>query len=354
MRVAIPDLISEPSISSAIAAVEEATPVPIDPGPVAVRETVRSWLVFFARLGDKQPAYCLKVRKPAGCIPMIHRRSEELCTAAEYEMNVRVHRHFSQVPAFSNSVVSPVAVLPDHDAILTEYAAGRPLKEKLPWRANILTSRWNLSSLMRISRMCGAWLRWLHDMSPPDALPVYCIDTEEFERRALGAIANLPETLSRYLPVEMILECIQEVRAHPSQSAVCHGDFHPGNILVSGSRITVTDVGTAGVRIPEDDLAFFVALMFSQPGRLVFGPLAGKPQFVRRLCDAFLAAYGFPTADGWQRLRPMMAMHVVERLARVSVTIEGLPRRAQPLLWHRLASWVTSELPLLLNTKGTS
>ncbi len=350
MRAATSPLNDERAVAAAIAAVAQVSTVPADIRTVAIRETVRSRLIFLARAGARQPSYCLKLRKPEDSIPPIHRRTAELSPSAEFEMTLRAYEHFSRRQRLPGSIARPVAFLCDHEAILSEYAPGHPLKDRLPWRANALTALLAPSLLHRIAETCGVWLKTFHEIPPLPGLAVYPLDSEILRRRVLQALDGLPEAVLRHLPLERMMESLQKLDSHdPRPAVVGHGDFHPGNILVSKSRITVVDVATAGLRSAEDDLAFFITLMFAQKPRIVLGAAAGTSALIRGICDSFLAGYGYAPADGgWSRLQPMMVVHVAERLAQVSASIGTFPGAPQRILIMRLASWAGSELPWLL------
>ena len=57
--------------------------------------------------------------------------------------------------------------------------------------------------------------------------------------------------LDRFLPL------VREIdRLRASGPTVCHGDLHPGNVIVSGGRALLLDLDSAARSVPEVDIAF--------------------------------------------------------------------------------------------------
>jgi len=341
--------IENSAVSWAVAAVEQITS--IRHKPVGLRETAGSFVTFLALPGEKRPAYCLKVRKAVRSTPSLRRKASELPPALEYKMMSRVHKYYSRFPEFSDSTPRPVQLSVEHNAILSEYAGGGSLREKLPWWGNAVTSARNIRNLRRVSEKCGAWLRLLHKMKPPDWLPAHYVDCEILKNKTLEAAASLPECLRREIPIGDLLDEIRGLNLGGKRLVVSHGDFQSGNILVSGLGITIVDLATARVCPIEDDLSFFIALLFTQKERIVYGSLPGTAAFPRELSDAFLSGYGFPPGDGWHQLGPMLKFHVVERLAEMCARIERFPAVFRPFLVRRVVDWVRSKPPLLFGWK---
>jgi aminoglycoside phosphotransferase (APT) family kinase protein len=108
--------------------------------------------------------------------------------------------------------------------------------------------------------------------------------------------------------------------ALPTGDAVCHGDFHPGNVLEAGSRLVVIDwmTGTRGdpladvartwllLRTPfmPDDTPVFM--------RALSGPLKGF--FLNHWYRAYLAASGADRAAVMRWLPPLAAARLRENV----------------------------------------
>jgi hypothetical protein len=316
--------------------------------PLASRSTSGSWLVSFARRDQDRPLYWLKVPKAVRTIPPSRRKIEQLSPDLEYRTAVAFREYFADFPEFSNSIPQPVQFLPDCDGIVMEYRTGRHLKDELFVRGNVLSSTRTPKSLSDISAACGRWLRLLHEMKPPEWLPEHVLDSTELARRTVQAASLLRPELARHVPLDTLLRWIDRADISGRRSAVSHGDFQPGNVLVSGSQLSVIDLATAGVRPPEDDIGFFITFTFTHKERIAFGNAAGTRGFVKGFCDSFLRGYGFDSPAGKRSLRPYIAWLIVQRLADVSARIDRWPGVGRFVLRKRLVTWVRSELPLFM------
>ena len=316
--------------------------------PLESRSTSGSWLVTFARRDGNKPEYWLKTRKSVRTIPPSRRKAEQLSAQLEYRTAVAFREYFGEFPEFSASIPRPVRFLDEFDAILTEYRGGRHLKDALFSSGNLLSHAVRPGTLIETAETCGRWLRLLHDMPAPEWMPAHPLNANQLRTRTEGALAVLRPEVLAHVPLKELNDWIAELTDDGHRMAVSHGDFQPGNVLISGKRISVIDLGSAGVRPPEDDLGFFVTFVSTYKERVAFGNAAGTRSFVREFCDAFLEGYGLEPAGGRASLRPFIAWLTVQRLADMTARIERWPGAARLVLRMRLVSWVKSELPLFL------
>jgi thiamine kinase-like enzyme len=180
-------------------------------------------------------------------------------------------------------------------------------------------------------------------MAPPGWLPVQSNEPGDLRPRTEEAIAKLSHDLQRHLPLTQLLRWSGQAPVG-ERLVMSHGDFQPGNLLVSGSRFTVMDYATAGARPAGEDLAWFVTFVLSQRERVVLGNSAGPRRFVARMCREFLAGYDSDFRRMSQTVRPYLALVVVRRLADLLQRIDRSPPVARPLLRKRLVGWADSEL----------
>lgn len=316
--------------------------------PLASRSTSGSWLVTFARRDSNRPKYWLKARKAVQTIPPSRRKAEQLSAEIEFRTAVAVRDYFANFAEFANSLPRPVLFLKEFDAILSEYRSGRHLKNDLFWKGNLAAAAIHPEALRGVVAASGRWLKLLHQMTPPDWLPVHPLDLAEVRRRTDAAAAALAPEVAQHVPLRTLADWISDLGNGAQRMAVSHGDFQPGNILISGSGISVIDLGTAGVRPPEDDLAFLVTFAFTHKERVAFGNAAGTRLFLRNVCDAFLEGYGLGAAEGRAAMRPYVAWLIVQRLADMTGRIRRFPSPLRRGLEQRLVGWVRSELPLFL------
>jgi aminoglycoside phosphotransferase (APT) family kinase protein len=107
----------------------------------------------------------------------------------------------------------------------------------------------------------------------------------------------------------------------PDGDRLCHGDYHPGNVLVAADRVGVIDWTNAARGVPEADHARTVLLLRwadPLPGTPLVSPAlmaAGRSAFARRYARTYTRG-----ADG--PLRQMDAWLVVHAAARLSEGID--------------------------------
>ena len=103
----------------------------------------------------------------------------------------------------------------------------------------------------------------------------------------------------------------------PTGDRLCHGDFHPGNVLVGADRISVIDWANATRGVPESDFARTLLLLKQAdplPGTsLVFRGLmaTGRSMFAR----AYARAYRQRTHDRLNLVGSWAIVHAAARLA---------------------------------------
>jgi aminoglycoside phosphotransferase (APT) family kinase protein len=86
-------------------------------------------------------------------------------------------------------------------------------------------------TLFRAARMVGTTHAALHETRAPS-------DLEDLHSRIRRRLHQLPEAL---LPTHLRSFALHELDALPEGDRLCHGDFHPGNLLVTDRGATVID-----------------------------------------------------------------------------------------------------------------
>ena len=102
-----------------------------------------------------------------------------------------------------------------------------------------LTARKDLPGF---SRMAGEWLRFFHDqVSLPPGVRVYALNSELLDQATTWLSSIFPVDRSWCSRLQdCITECVESLPELPR--AILHGDYWPGNILVSERQIGVIDV----------------------------------------------------------------------------------------------------------------
>jgi len=149
-------------------------------------------------------------------------------------------------------VNAPLFHLPELGLVAVEYAPGRPLMDVIadtpgPERAALLAP-------------AAAWLRaWTAPTEAPAPVRL-----DGWFRRAETGLARL--RFARLVPLKAAI-LAQLRRIGPPHAdgmwrmAICHGDFHPNNLLIEGARLTGIDTG-GSARLPVcKDIARFLAHM---------------------------------------------------------------------------------------------
>lgn len=171
------------------------------------------------------------------------------------------------------------------------------LLQHQPWRVRTL------------ARTLAAAHLAVHGVPAPATLPDL---REALAARIGGAILPLP--LRQF--------ALQVLDGLPAGDRLCHGDYHPGNLLVGADRVGVIDWPGAARGVPEADHARTLLLLRwadPVPGTsLMFRGLIATGRSV--LAHAYAQAYARGAGRPLQRVDSWLVVHVA---ARVSEGIEG-------------------------------
>jgi uncharacterized protein (TIGR02172 family) len=211
-----------------------------------------------------------------------------------------VHASGAPVPA-----VGEVVEIDGRMGLLYERIDGRSMLAALtaqPWR------------LVHFARQLAELQADLHQRAVPAGMPAQC---ERMQRKIGAAEALPPATRQRVLA---LLDSL------PTGHQLCHGDFHPDNVLLTARGPVIIDWIDATAGHPLADVARSSLLMsFAQPP--ADGTLDWKVRLFRRwFHSAYLAHYG--------RLRPytedeLASWRLIAAAARLSETV---PEREVRLL----------------------
>lgn len=165
---------------------------------------------------------------------------------------------------------------------------------------------WRVLSMART--LAAAHLS-MHDVQAPTNLPDL---REVLAARIGGAIA--PLSLRRFAG--------QVLDGLPAGDRLCHGDYHPGNVLVGSDRVGVIDWPGAARGVPEADHARTLLLLRWAD------PLPGTSLMLRGLMAAGRSVLAHRYARAYARgaRRPLQQVDswlVVHAAARLSEGIEG-------------------------------
>jgi hypothetical protein len=156
------------------------------------------------------------------------------------------------------------------DIVDIDGRTGLVLLQRRPWR---------LPSLAR--RLAAAHLR-IHRIAAPDSLPDLRDLLEARIRRA-----PLPTDLREF--------ALRELAALPGGDRLTHGDYHPGNVLITDDRDVVIDWVGAARGAPEADHARTLLLLESAD------PLPGTSRVARGLMAAGRSIFAREYARQYRR-----------------------------------------------------
>src|SRR3990170_3632856 len=171
-------------------------------------------------------------------------------------------------------------------------------------------------TVFRVARICGEVHAQLHEVRAPGVIP----PLKEALKRRIAAAGPLPKR-----PAAFALETLDGL---PDGDSLCHGDFHPANILMAGDEPVLIDWTNA----TRGDAAADVARtrMIIRPGEAP----PGSPFVLRALAlvgrNLLLSQY----LRSYRRLRPL--------------DMDAIRRWEIPIAAARLAEGIEEEVPRLL------
>jgi len=170
--------------------------------------------------------------------------------------------------------------------------------------------------VFRIARICGELHARLHEVRAPGVIP----PVKETLKRRIPTAGPLPKHLAAF--------ALETLDGLPDGDSLCHGDFHPGNILMAGDEPVLIDWTNATRGDPMADVARTRMMI-----RLGEAP-PGSPFALRALAligrNLLLSQY----LRSYRRARPL--------------DMDAVKRWEIPIAAARLAEGIEEEVPRLL------
>jgi aminoglycoside phosphotransferase (APT) family kinase protein len=178
---------------------------------------------------------------------------------------------------------------------------------------HLLLNPW---SVKRFARQFAALHVKIHAISVPDQIP------------EMNAVLIRNMTMHDLLPSDVKARIIKHLNTLPGGNVLCHGDFHPDNILLQRGRPYVLDWMTAARGNPLADAArTSVLLKWAQPG-------PGTPALFRVLLAG---------------IRSRFFEHYISRYQELTgARREDIERWELPVMAARLMEWIPKEEKELL------
>jgi uncharacterized protein (TIGR02172 family) len=149
--------------------------------------------------------------------------------AIHYEQRINQAVHASGLPV---PAVGEIIRVNDRNGLLYEYVAGSTMWEMMrPWN----TFRFALQ------------MAELHTEMHASTIEIDIPSQHQNLRNKINA--------AEVLPADLREKSLAELDSMPAGNQLCHGDFHPGNIMVSGQEVIIVDWIDATLGNPLADLA---------------------------------------------------------------------------------------------------
>lgn len=168
--------------------------------------------------------------------------------AREWAEIARAAAFMNAAPESALRVPAPLCHVPDLGLVVVERAPGAPLMERIA--AAPVAAR---------AALVAPAVDWLRAYTAPTEAPAP-VRLQGWLRRAEAGLSRLPHTPLRALKAGILVELRRLAPALSGtwRTAICHGDFHPNNLLSDGTRLTGIDTG-GSARLPIcRDMARFV------------------------------------------------------------------------------------------------
>lgn len=161
----------------------------------------------------------------------------------EYDILSKLHRQFESVPDLA--VIKPIAILSEHQVIVTVEAPGQSLMEQIGQSTKIYQWRDRQELLEHYCWLSGKWLSKFHCITFKekgniniDNLIEYC----DFRLKYLvrDGESSIDQSFREKI-VDYLLNQHECVRKNSDRISGCHNDFSPHNIIAHNRTINVLD-----------------------------------------------------------------------------------------------------------------
>ena len=146
-------------------------------------------------------------------------------------------------------------------------------------------------------------------------------------------VGRMIERAGAVLPDDARQAALTRLDALPDGDAICHGDMHPGNVLLTPRRAVVIDWMTASAGSPAGDVARTLFLL-RDSGLPEYMPRAQRSLTAlarRRFCSVYLRSYrrlrplDLDEVGAWRH--PIVAARLAEGIGAERAALQGIIRR---------------------------
>lgn len=239
------------------------------------------------------------------------------------------------------AVVRPVACYQEHLAIVTEQAHGDTLVAYLESRARWFPRQTTRRELTDTLSRIGRWLLFFQAIEPVEGR-VSLRDLREYVDLRLRRLTahRVFSPLQRQRILDRLDTLSLQVPAAHLASVPVHGDFAPGNILVSQDSIAVLDLAM----IQRGSSLHDISRLYLQ-----LDALQAKPHFRRAVVEilqsALLRGFDETLTPARPLFRYLLMLHRINHLGTLALNAEPFPASALSRRVRRIhLRWIEREL----------
>ena len=220
--------------------------------------------------------------------------------ATAWQELTRAHSHMSDG---THRTVTPLALAAEGQVMVLEQAPGTPLLDLL----------WSLEPEVRTRQMQPAaiWLR--RYTAPTEAMtPINRGPWRNWAEAALAKQTHVPLIAVETQVFQKMKHLSRQLRDYTDwRTAICHGDFHPNNLIVAGDRLTGIDLGGSNRTPIYRDMARFLTHM-ARRGMVPSGQRRFGVDAVA--FDAFVNAFDLSPAEATLHLPYLICYETLVRV----------------------------------------
>ncbi len=209
---------------------------------------------------------------------------------SEFDTMTRVFNHFANQSNPFLCVLSPIAYLPDINAVVMNFSDGKRINDFITPRYLLTAGGRRRTKLMM--RHAGQWLRCFHNMLLDDAPVKNSFGSSDIFQALLDQVDNLCVFgVDLKGPLwDQTLTTIEQI--NHNEQVWSHGDFCTGNLLVFPDQCVLgLDVVMDRIDSPYYDLGRFVGDLKTRRSSILRFGLLPPPGIINSLRDAFLTGY---------------------------------------------------------------